>query len=117
MQPNMQPNDSRTVDFILKRGGEIYAAQKRFGADPSALSSDSAYFNAIATGLLQISIAAKKLSKTFRDGREKVAWKQIDDWSAAIIDRFDTLTALDLWTMLEDLSELYGVCYVYEDSR
>ncbi|MDR2153281.1 MAG: hypothetical protein LBO72_10730 [Helicobacteraceae bacterium] len=113
----MQSNDLRVVDFILKRGAEIYSAQKRFGADPSILSSDSAYFNAIATGLLQISLAAKKLSIKFREKHKKVAWEQIDGWSAAIIDRFETLTALDLWEALDELSELYGVCFVYEDSK
>jgi uncharacterized protein with HEPN domain len=105
------------IDTILKRGGEIYNAQKRFGADPAILSSDSAYFGAIAMGLLQTSLAAKRLSRDFRAENKSVSWARIDGWSQTLVERYDGLSALDLWAMLEDLSELYGVCFALKDAR
>ncbi|MDR1451440.1 MAG: hypothetical protein LBI57_03795 [Helicobacteraceae bacterium] len=113
----MRQSDSLIVNLILKRGGEIYSAQKRFGADPSILSLDSAYFNAIAMDLLQISLAALKFTPEFRSERKKTAWEQIDSWSATIVDRYETLTALDLWAALEDFAELYGECFTLANSR
>ncbi|MDR1911286.1 MAG: hypothetical protein LBQ52_02920 [Helicobacteraceae bacterium] len=112
----MQPTDQLIVRFILERGKEIYDAQKRFGADPAILASDRAYFNAIAMGLLQVSFAAKKLSSGFRAKQKKVEWAKIDGWQEPIADRYRSLTALDLWAALEVFAELYGACFVAEDS-
>jgi uncharacterized protein with HEPN domain len=113
----MQSSDLSAIDSILKRGGEIYNAQKRFGADPSILSTDSAYFGATAMWLLQISLAAKRLSRDFRGENKNTAWARIDGWSETIADRYESLSALDLWARLEDLSELYGVGFALRDAR
>jgi uncharacterized protein with HEPN domain len=112
----MQPTDHLIVRFVLARGGEIYDAQKRFGADPSIMSRDSAYFNAVAMGLALIGGAAKKFSAEFRAEHKKVAWARIDGWQEAIFARYETLSALDVWAALEDMAELYGACYVVADS-
>ncbi|MDR2034394.1 MAG: hypothetical protein LBP89_07160 [Helicobacteraceae bacterium] len=112
----MQPTDQLIVSFILERGKEIYDAQKRFGADPAILASDRAYFNAIAMGLLQVSLAARKLSSEFCAKQKKVEWAKIGGWQESIVDRYKSLTAFDLWAALEVFAELHAACYIAEDS-
>ncbi|MDR3347451.1 MAG: hypothetical protein LBN32_02430 [Helicobacteraceae bacterium] len=111
----MQENDSLIVRSILTRSSEIYDTQKRFGADPLMLAGDRAYFNAIAMGLLQVANASDRLSREFRAEYQGVAWERIGEWSRTINERYETLRAIDLWIMLDDLAELYGVCYVIEN--
>ncbi|GHS87304.1 hypothetical protein FACS189487_03200 [Campylobacterota bacterium] len=113
----MHKNDQLAVNFILARGAEIYAAQKRFGADPQILASDAAYFNALAMGILQSSSAAGRLSSDFRGKNAQVSWDRIDGWKEQIVNGYAAIGAQDLWIMLEDFAELYGVCFVAADSQ
>lgn len=103
--------DEALILHIVSHIEGVFAAQKRFGNDYAAFSSDKDYFNSVCMNLLQIGELANHLSGEFKSAYTDIPWRNIIGLRNIVVHGYGQLDIETVWTTItDDIPELYQKC-------